>query len=79
MAAQFLVFLETWIETFPEYRDDDVPLPFYAGEVNGSFILRGSHMPVSIFLILLLKLSNIMPYTEMYVLGKCASDSSTSN
>jgi hypothetical protein len=24
MAAQFLVFLEQWIETFPEYRDDDV-------------------------------------------------------
>jgi len=24
MAAQFLVFLEQWIEIFPEYRDDDV-------------------------------------------------------
>jgi hypothetical protein len=27
MAAQFLIFLEKWIETFPEYRDDDVPPP----------------------------------------------------
>jgi carboxypeptidase D len=24
MAAQFLIFLEKWIELFPEYRDDDV-------------------------------------------------------
>jgi hypothetical protein len=69
MAAQFLVFLEKWSEIFPEYRDDDVS-PFSREEVNGSFILRGSRMQEHIFLILLLKLSNITLSTEMYVLWR---------
>ena len=42
MAAQFLIFLEKWVETFPEYRDDDV-LPHNA-KVNSSYILLASHM-----------------------------------
>jgi hypothetical protein len=65
MAAQFLVFLEKWSEIFPEYRDDDVS-PFSREEVNFSFILRGSRMQELIFLISLLKLSNITLSTEMY-------------
>ena len=69
MAAQFLVFLEKWSEIFPEYRDDDVS-PFSREEVNGSFILRGSRMQEHIFLISLLKLSNITLSTEMYVLWR---------
>jgi len=55
------------------------PTPFYMDEVNGSFISRESRLPVNIFLILLLKSSNIMPCTEMYVLEECISDSSISN
>jgi len=69
MAAQFLVFLEKWSEIFPEYRDDDVS-PFSREEINISFILRGSHMLEHIFLISLLRLSNITLSTEMYVLWR---------
>jgi len=49
MAAQFLIFLESWSEIFPEYKDDDVFFPthmipneklYIAGE---SF--AGQHIP----------------------------------
>lgn len=63
----FWCFWKLGLKHFQSIEMMMYPFPFYAGEVNGSFILRGSRMPVNIFLILLLKLSNTMPCTEMYV------------
>jgi carboxypeptidase D len=40
MAAQFVIFLEKWIETFPEYRDDDVQ-PHPSESINGQLYIAG--------------------------------------
>jgi len=44
MAGQFLTFLDKWIDTFPEYRDDDVslsPLSIYSGILRPQLYLAG--------------------------------------
>jgi hypothetical protein len=64
MAAQFLTFLETWIEIFPEYKDDDVFSSQIPRLMIHSFILLVNHTQGNIFHTLPQKSSSTTLHTE---------------